>query len=183
MGSYSAEKKAINLLWGMPAPSLLPTAELAGAAEAVFSDSSISKIGLLYGNNAGYEPLRHQVSSWLANFYNCPDRPEQICITGGASQSLSVILQVLTDPLATKAIWMIVPCFYLACRMFEDAGLTGKLRAVRESDEGIDVEFLEKEIIKVNNQKSIKLVSLYTLYSTIESNTKVSNESQDRQAK
>ena len=161
MGSYSAEKNAINLLWGKPAPSLLPTAELARAAQTVFSDSSISAVGLQYGDNAGYEPLRHQVSSWLASFYNCPDRPENICITGGASQSLSVILQVLTDPLVTKAIWMVVPCFYLACRIFEDAGLTGKLRAVRESEEGIDIEFLEKEIIKVNNQKSAKLVSLY----------------------
>ena len=159
MGFYPAEKKAINLVWGKPAPSLLPTAELARAAQAVFSDPSISMVGLQYGDNAGYEPLRQQVSSWLASFYNCPDRPDQICITGGASQSLSIMLQVLTDPLVTKAVWMIVPCFHLAFRVFEDAGLTGKLRAVEESEEGIDVDGLEKEIIKLNQQKSAQPVS------------------------
>lgn len=161
MSSFPGGKHPINFLWGKPAPSLLPVTELASAAQAVFSDPSISTTALQYGDRIGYEPLRHQLSSLLARFYNTSTKPEQICITGGSSQGLSVILQVLTDPLATKAIWMVAPCFYLACRIFEDAGFTGKLRAVREGAEGIDIEFLEQAIVKVNNnQESTKLVSL-----------------------
>ena len=128
-------------------------------SQAVFSDPSISTPGLQSGNNTGYEPLRRPVSSWLASFYDSLHKPEWICITGGASQSLSVILQVLTYPLATKTIWMVALCFYLVCRIFKDAGFTGTLRAVRETDEGIDIEFLEQEIVEVSKQESTKLVS------------------------
>jgi len=142
MGSHLRENQPINLPWGCQLPLSYP--QLNSLAQLrLFSDPSISTPDLQYGNNTGYEPLRHQVPSWLASFCHCLDEPKKICITGGASQSLSVILQVLTDPLATKTIWMAAPCFYLACRIFEEVGFTGKLRAVRETDEGIDIEFLE----------------------------------------
>lgn len=38
---------------------------------------------------------------------------------------------------------MIAPTYFLACRMFEDNGFAGRLKAVPEDDEGIDVEYLE----------------------------------------
>lgn len=152
------EKLPINLHWGKPAPALLPTQKLAVAAQTVFSDPSISVAGLQYGDSTGYQPLRERLSLWLSD--GSIDNPDQICITGGASQGIAVILQVLTDPLATKAVWMVAPCFYMACRIFEDAGLTGKLKGVDEDDEGImDLDFLEREMAIVDNQESTKLVS------------------------
>ena len=164
MGSISEGKKPINLHWGKPAPALLPTQELAVAAQAVFSDPAVSVAGLQYGDFTGYRPLREGLSSWLSDFYGSADDPDQICITGGASQGMAVILQVLTDPLATKAVWMVAPCFYMACRIFEDAGLTGKLRGVKEGDEGIiDLEYLEREMAIVDSQELTTLVSLHIL--------------------
>lgn len=160
MGSTWEEKKPINLHWGKPAPALLPAQELAVAAQTVFSDPSISVTGLQYGDSTGYQPLRERLSLWLSEVYSSLDNPDQICITGGASQGMANILQVLTDPLATKAVWMVAPCFYLACRIFEDAGFTGKLRGVDEGDEGImDLEFLEREMAIVDSQESTQLVS------------------------
>lgn len=35
------------------------------------------------------------------------------------------------------------PCYYLACPIFEDSGFKGRLRAVPEDSEGIDLEWLE----------------------------------------
>lgn len=41
---------------------------------------------------------------------------------------------------------MVAPTYYLACRIFEDSGFHGRLRAVPEDQEGIDIGFLKREI-------------------------------------
>ncbi|KAK2807212.1 hypothetical protein FQN49_008789, partial [Arthroderma sp. PD_2] len=76
---------------------------------------------------------------------------DEVCITAGASQGLVTVLQVLADPRYTRRVWMVAPCFYLACRIFEDAGFRGRLRAVPETDEGIDLAYLEQSIKEVDS--------------------------------
>ncbi|MCJ1314112.1 hypothetical protein MMC25_007792 [Agyrium rufum] len=161
MGSLVTEQlRPINLHWGKPAPDLLPSQELAKAAQTVFSDPAITVTSLQYGDNAGYKPLRKELSSWLSGLYGSEDNSDQICVTGGASQGMANILQVLTDPLATRAVWMVAPCFYMACRIFEDAGFTGKLRGVHEGNEGVmDLDFLEREMVLVDSQERTELTS------------------------
>jgi DNA-binding transcriptional MocR family regulator len=39
---------------------------------------------------------------------------------------------------------MVAPTYYLACRIFADAGFDGRLRGVLEDEEGIDLEYLEE---------------------------------------
>ncbi|OLN81271.1 hypothetical protein CCHL11_07312 [Colletotrichum chlorophyti] len=158
-------KKPINLLRGWPAPSLLPAAALSAAAVKTLADPEIYVPGLQYGPDAGYQPLRESVARWLSAFYpavdpappaasgpasgndrlrhNPPDF-RRICITGGASQNLACILQSFTDPLYTSNIWMVAPCYFLACPIFADAGFDGRLKSVPEDDEGIDIEHLRK---------------------------------------
>lgn len=140
------EKKLINLLRGWPSPHLLPAESLRAAANKVLSNPDIFVPGLQYGPDAGYEPLREELSTFLSGYYNTGTAPdhERICITGGASQSLACILQSYTEPVYTKAVWAIAPCYYLACPIFEDSGFKGRLRAVPEDNEGIDLENLER---------------------------------------
>lgn len=38
---------------------------------------------------------------------------------------------------------MVAPTYHLACRIFDDAGFAGRLRGVREDEEGLDVAELE----------------------------------------
>ncbi|CZR63322.1 related to aminotransferase [Phialocephala subalpina] len=139
-------KKPINLLRGWPNPSLLPTPAILRAAQSALSDPSISTPGLLYGPDPGYQPLREEIAKWMSRFYGGEPDADRICISGGASQNLACVLQVFTDPLKTR-VWMVAPAYFLACRIFEDAGL--KLRAVEEGSEGIDLVALEEGLKKV----------------------------------
>lgn len=141
-------KALINLLRGWPNPQLLPAAAINTASNTVLSDPDISTPALLYAPDPGYEPLRDRIAEWLTAFYS-PKQPihaERICVTGGASQNLACILQVFSDPVYTRNVWMVAPTYFLACRIFVDSGFQGRLRAVPEDQEGIDLEFLSREI-------------------------------------
>lgn len=167
----TSSKRPINLLRGWPAPSLLPTAQLSAATQAALSNPTVSNPALFYGPDPGFQPLRIEVSKWLSKFYSSsdPPDPERICITGGASQNLACILQVFTDPNITKRIWMVAPSYFLACRIFEDAGFGGRLRAVGEGDDGVDIESLEKMLKEVEKKEkdNLEVVSSSSLYPRI----------------
>lgn len=145
-----ASKPVINLLRGWPHPSLLPVEHLKSAANAVLSDSSVAEPGLLYGPDAGEESYREAVARWLTAFYKPAESigSSRVCINGGASQSLGCMLNVYTDPGYTRNVWLVAPSYMLVFRIFEDAGFNGKMRAVPEDEEGIDIEYLRREIRK-----------------------------------
>ena len=148
MNGSSRALTLINLLKGWPNPALLPATQLKGASNLALSDADVSSAGLSYGPDAGYEPLRRNIAEWLSNFYQSPRRipAERICITGGASQNLACILQVFSDPLFTRNVWMVSPTYFLACRIFEDSGFHNRLRSVPEDEEGVDIEYLRKAL-------------------------------------
>jgi DNA-binding transcriptional MocR family regulator len=141
-------KDLIDLFRGWPNPALLPIQSLSHASTVALSIPSIYEPGLQYGPDEGYGPLREQVAAWLNSFYapRDPISAERICISGGASQNLACILQVFTDPAYTRNIWMIAPTYYLACRIFDDAGFAGRLKGVPEDAEGVDINFLEQAL-------------------------------------
>ncbi len=145
----------IDLFRGWPNAALLPVRQIKAASEAALSDPSVFTPGLLYGPDDGFKPLRESVAIWLSNFYQGYVSPigfERIIVTGGASQNLACILQAFTDPLYTRHIWMVSPTYYLACRIFEDAGFYRRLKSVSEDLEGIDIEFLEKALKEDDRQ-------------------------------
>lgn len=148
----------INLLRGWPNPDLLPVAQIKAAAASALSHPDVSTSGLLYGPDPGYEPLRQQLAKWLTSFYqpSQPIGPERICISGGASQDLACILQVFSDPVYTRHVWMVSPTYFMACRIFEDSGFYGRLRSVPEDNEGIDIEFLVRELQKAEKEAKLK---------------------------
>ena len=143
-------KSLINLLRGWPNPALLPVAQVKAASVAALEDPAVFTPGLLYGPDPGYEPLRHQIAAWLTKFYGHrePISSERICITGGASQNLACILQVFSDPIYTRNVWMVSPTYFMACRIFEDSGFGGRLRSVPEDDAGVDISFLREALRK-----------------------------------
>ena len=152
--SAGASKRPINLLRGWPSPSLLPASLLKAASAVVLSDPKLFVPALQYGPDQGYGPLQERIADWLTGFYRPKEKitSGRICITGGASQNLACVLQKFTDPVYTRHIWMIAPSYFLACRIFEDGGFGGRLRAVPEDSEGVDIEYLKREIEKAEKK-------------------------------
>ena len=144
----------IDLFCGWPNPSLLPVPNLTSASSVVLSAPSIFTPGLLYGPDDGYAPLRDHIATWLTSFYrpSHPISPDRICITGGSSQNLACILQVFTDPVYTRHVWMVEPTYHLACRIMDDSGFAGRLRGIPEDNEGVDVAFLQRELQAVKDK-------------------------------
>jgi DNA-binding transcriptional MocR family regulator len=149
--SLGEDATPINLLRGVPNPSLLPAILLRDAAFEVLNDKSIYSDALVYGPDPGYEPLRESIAQCLTEFFQPRAGPviaQRICITGGASQNLGCMLNVYTDPAYTRKIWIVAPAYFLAFRIFEDAGFAGRMRAIPEDEGGLDIEFLRREIRK-----------------------------------
>lgn len=158
-------KKLINLLRGWPSPHLLPSDLLKTGSQKVLSSSSIFVPALQYGPDPGYQPLREELAAWLDRAYHpsLKTSPSQICITGGASQSIANILASFTDPSYTRAVWLVAPCYFLACPIFQDAGFgkEGRLRAVPEDGEGIDLQSLERGLREFDQGDEDRPVSIF----------------------
>jgi DNA-binding transcriptional MocR family regulator len=143
-----ASPDSINLIKGWPSTSLLPTQHISRAAQTALADPSIAFPGLLYGPDEGYAPLRETLGEWLSDFYQ-PEQPvgkERITITGGASQNLACLLEVFTDPVYTRDVLFAAPAYMLAFRIFEDNGFSGKMKAIPEDHDGMDMGLLRKAL-------------------------------------
>ncbi|KAK1751974.1 pyridoxal phosphate-dependent transferase, partial [Echria macrotheca] len=141
-------KPLINLLRGWPSPAVLPVSLLRQAADEVFSDERVYVPALQYGPDPGYQPLREALATWLGSVYRVAAAgraADEICVTGGASQNMACVLASFTDPAWTRGVWAVMPCYYLACPIFGDAGFAGpeRLRGVPEDEEGVDIGWLE----------------------------------------
>lgn len=145
-GPRKSDKFPINLLRGWPAPDILPISHLQRAHNELLADPEVYVPALQYGPDPGPGDLRTELARWLAKMYGVAPDPSRISISGGASQNLARILQTFTEPSYTQAVWMVAPCYYLACPIFEDAGFSGRLRAVPEDAEGIDIDYLASRL-------------------------------------
>lgn len=150
--------RRIDLFRGWPAPELVPADALKEAAVKALSSKVIIDAGFGYGPDEGYMPLRENIAQWLTQFYGPKEAitSRRICITGGASQNLASILQVFTDPLQTKMIWLVEPTYHLVFRSFEDAGFHGRMRGIPEDESGMDIHVLEQALEELSDEDDDK---------------------------
>lgn len=147
----------INLALGWPSTSLFPTTQLLQGASEVLNSPEKAADALVYAPDLGYTPLRIEIAKWLAGIYRSgPITSDHICITNGASASLENILAKFTEPGYTRRIWMVEPCYFLACPIFTDGGFGGRLRGVPEDEEGLDIGFLRQSLKEVEAESHPK---------------------------
>lgn len=145
---------------------MLPSKFISEAAARTLANPKTFVPGLQYGDDLGYRPLRKEISNWLSGVYGRSHHVDDICITAGASLGLANILQSFTEPTVTCAVWVVAPCYFLACPIFEDAGFTGRLRAVPEGEEGIDLEWLKRGLEGFKTKDDKTPVSYYPITGT-----------------
>ena len=144
MGSLS---NIIDLRKGSPALELLPVEILTNAFNTIMSDKVTLTRCLDYGPGAGDNYVRKTIAEWLYRKYSIP-RPnnERVAVTAGASQNISCILQCYTSLECTQSIYLVAPTYHLVCGIFEDHGFTGRLQAIPEDDQGVDIALLETKL-------------------------------------
>lgn len=146
----------LNLQRGWPSARLCARKPLSDAAADVLTEGAHMTPILEYGPGQGFAPLRKGIANWLSDVYALsaePTEASRICVTNGASASLTNIALKFADPTYTRRIFMVEPTYFLACPIFEDCGFRGHLRGIPEGgQDGIDLECLLGELSKTESE-------------------------------
>ncbi|KAI0017115.1 aminotransferase [Xylariomycetidae sp. FL0641] len=163
MGSAAPDppaKPLINLQLGWPSPRLFAREGLLQGATEVLGSAEESAAALVYGPHLGQAALRASVADWLSAVYRRPVGADGIAVTNGASGNLANALQRFTDPGHTRRVFMAEPTYFLACPIFADNGLGGRLRGVPEAaaDGGLDLACLRRELEAADREEEEALL-------------------------
>lgn len=136
----------VELMWGHPDLALLPVDGLLRAAQVALERDG--PLALSYGAEQGPACLIEQVRARLGRLEGITPSPEQMMITGGASQALDMLCTVLTRPGDVALVES--PVYHLALRIFRDHGLC--LAPVPSDGEGLRVDALERTLAELERQ-------------------------------
>ena len=142
----------IDLGIGQPQLSLLPHEAMRRASERLLTgqDNACLNYGPARGN--GY--LRLALAEFLAPRYGCPVNAENLMISAGCTQALSMIAGTLAAPGDTVLVED--PTYFLAHRVFRDRGL--RIAGIPIGPQGLEPDALEKAIFKAHRPKLLYLI-------------------------
>jgi DNA-binding transcriptional MocR family regulator len=130
----------INFSMGTPSPKLLPIAKLSKAVMHVMRES---KTGCLnYEHVQGNALLRKQIARQAFNWGGTP-REEDIVVTAGAVEALSLCVKATTRPGDTVAIES--PTYFAVFQVMESHGLK-VVEIPTDPVTGVDLDYLEQAI-------------------------------------
>lgn len=143
----------ISFAGGLPALELFPDQELQRCFQRVFAEQGQSS--LQYAETAGHPPLR----KWLAEQHKRDGRPaavEEIMITTGSQQGLSLLAQTFLDP--GDMVYVEMPTYIGAIQAFQST--RAQLKMIPCDEQGVIPEELEKSIEK-DKPKFLYLIPNY----------------------
>lgn len=146
-----ADPEIISFAGGAPSPDVFPKKELEEIAKDIFATRP--NLALQYGITEGYTPLRDFVKNRLVN-QGVIKESEDVIITTGGQQVIDLATKVLInegDIIVAEA-----PSFVGALNCFRS--YNAKLLDAPVLNDGMDVEYLEENILKKN-----KIKLLYTI--------------------
>jgi 2-aminoadipate transaminase len=126
---------------GHPDLALLPAAGVLRATQ-VMLEREASR-ALSYGAEQGPGCLINQLCAWLGRMQGeTPPPPEQVLISGGASQALDMLCMLFTTPGDIALVQS--PTYHLALRVMRDHRL--ELVSLPSDDKGLNVDALEETL-------------------------------------
>lgn len=128
----------INLGLGHPDPSLFPVDLIRDSAMVRFESNHRSY--LQYGYEQGEGGFRIELSQFLNRIAGVRVAPENLFVTGGASQALDIICTLFTAP--GDSVIVEEPTYFLAIKIFRDHGLN--IVSVPTDDNGMEVDRLSQ---------------------------------------
>jgi len=145
--------KMISFAGGLPALELFPDQALQRCFQRVFVEQG--KRALQYSQTAGHPPLRQ----WLAQQHKRNGKPvtmEEIAVTTGSQQGLSLVAQTFLDP--GDVVFLETPTYIGAIQAFQS--FRAKMMMIPCDEQGIIPEELEK-MLKQTIPKFLYLVPNY----------------------
>ncbi|SFE52926.1 2-aminoadipate transaminase [Paenibacillus algorifonticola] len=145
-------KDMISFAGGLPAEELFPVQAIREAADRVFTKGASA---MQYGLTEGYLPLREQLCERMGH-KGMNVRPDEMLLTTGSQQAISLIVEVLTEPGDTI---LVERPTYLAClQVFEMNGLN--VIAAESDEHGIVAEDAER-LIREHRPKLVYAVPTF----------------------
>jgi DNA-binding transcriptional MocR family regulator len=137
-------EKLINFSVGAPSIELLPAAKLNKSVVHALRESKTSCLN--YEHIQGYLPLRKQIARQAFNWGGTPTE-EDIVVTAGAVEAMSLCIKAITKPGDTVAIES--PTYFAIFQVMESHGLK-VVEIPTDPVSGVNLEFLEEAIPKFN---------------------------------
>lgn len=145
--------KMISFAGGLPALELFPDQALQCCFQRVFEKQG--KRALQYSQTAGHPPLRQ----WLAQQHKRHGNPatmEEIAVTTGSQQGLSLVAQTFLDP--GDVVFVETPTYIGAIQAF--VSFRARMVMIQCDEQGIIPEELEK-MLKLTTPKFLYLIPNY----------------------
>jgi len=127
----------ISFAGGTSAPHMFPADDFRKVLQAVMRRDGMAALG--YGESNGYAPLRATIAHVLAS-QGLQARPENILITAGSQQALSLVSQLLLKPGDTILVER--PTYSGALELFKAVNFS--VVGIPMDNQGMQVEKLEK---------------------------------------
>lgn len=173
----------ISLAAGLVDQQSLPVAETRSAASALLADETLARQALQYGTTQGSERLRRQLLAHLAGLEKCSIDQlgidvDQLVLTTGSQQLLSLIGEVLVDP--DDIVLVAAPTYFAYLGTLN--GLGARTIPVATDDGGMQIDALERELARLEAAGDLPRVKLIYVVSYYENPTGLSLAGERRAA-
>ena len=173
----------ISLAAGLVDQTTLPDTEVRTGCEALLADRTLARQALQYGTTQGAERLRKQLVRFLADLEGCATTdigiaPEQMILTTGSQQLLSLVGEVLLDP--GDVALVAAPTYFAFLGTLN--GLGASVIPVGADADGMRTDALEEALQKLEMAGELPRVKLIYVVSYYENPTGISLSAGRRRA-
>ncbi|MEW1778195.1 PLP-dependent aminotransferase family protein [Streptomyces sp. NPDC086777] len=151
--AVTARPEVINFAGGLPAPELFDREGIAAAFRTVLEETP--ERALQYSTTEGEPALRQRLAARLSA-RGLPTEADDLLVTTGSQQALSLLASALIDPGDTVLVES--PCYLAALQVFGLAG--ARVLPVPGDADGVDPAALE-ELVRAERPKLLYLVPTF----------------------